>query len=1154
MAYLAPIHRPSSVRHALKLNLLDPGEECLVLAKANRIEIWTAVPESNRREMRHSKAIFGTVSMLAKIRPVGAKTDHLLIGTIRFQYFTVFWDPETQQLETSQQFSDGSEKHMRESQSRDLCMVDPTGQYLVLELFEGVLNLIKVLKPRKGRGDYFDKAEQIRITELRVRASTFLYTETKQPKIAFLYEEEDGTSLRLATYRLVDDKMQSASFDPRKDRENDVGDLCLGASHLIPVPKGEGSQKRYMVRNERVVKAQLGGLIVVGETKMTYLDDESKAVVEFALEEATIFVAWERYDDLRYLLADLYHNLHILTIRVEGADIMGIDVRKLGQVTKANVMVNLDDGIFFIGSHECDSMIVQIDPESEAIEVVQYMDNVAPILDFAVMDMGNREGETTANEYASGQARLVTASGAFEGGSLRSVRSGVGLEDVGVLADLEDIREVFALHANEETSSDDALVVSLPTETRIFIFDPDGDIEEVDSFRGLALNSHTLLAMNLSNGLILQVTDSGAALLGPGPAFIAAQWLPPEGHLITAASANEGHVLLSTNGLTLVSLDIQQGLKEVAVQTLENNDQVACIHVPGQIPAIGIAGFWKSGSISILDLTSLKVIHSEELRRKNDASIPRAIALTQTLPEAIAGPSLFVAMEDGIVLTFNVDKYDHSLSGRKSVVLGTQQARFHVLPRDDGLFNVFATCEHPSLIYGSEGRIVYSAVTAQDAVCVCSFDSQAFPGSIVVATSNQLKISQIDTERRTHVSTLRMGETIRRIAYSPTERLFGIGGIKRELFKGEEIVTCSFSLVEDVNLGGIGEPYVLGQEHGAELIECVIRADLPIKHGDFLPAERFIVGTSLIDEDNEFLHGNDIRGRIMVFAVDSNKTPHLVGQMLLKGACRKLAVLNGQIVAALTKTVVIFDYEETTEKSAEFTKLATYRTSTCPIDLSVEKTPTGDIIAVADLMKSASLLEYTTGGLGLPGQLTEVARHQQAFWATAVANIDENLYLEADQDGNLIVLRRNPEGVTLTDRKRLEVISEMNLGEMVNKIQTINVEPTQSAIVAPKAFLATTEGSIYLFSLIVPSAQDLLMRLQTRMAQTIITLGGLDFNTYRSFKNTERETAEPFRFVDGELIERFLDVDEEVQKEVCAGLGPSVEDLRNLIEELKRLH
>jgi DNA damage-binding protein 1 len=42
--------------------------------------------------------------------------------------------------------------------------------------------------------------------------------------------------------------------------------------------------------------------------------------------------------------------------------------------------------------------------------------------------------------------------------------------------------------------------------------------------------------------------------------------------------------------------------------------------------------------------------------------------------------------------------------------------------------------------------------------------------------------------------------------------------------------------------------------------------------------------------------------------------------------------------------------------------------------------------------------------------------------------------------------------------------------------------------------------------------------------------------------------------VDGELIERFLDVDEEVQVEICRGLGPSVEDVRNLVEELKRLH
>lgn len=80
------------------------------------------------------------------------------------------------------------------------------------------------------------------------------------------------------------------------------------------------------------------------------------------------------------------------------------------------------------------------------------------------------------------------------------------------------------------------------------------------------------------------------------------------------------------------------------------------------------------------------------------------------------------------------------------------------------------------------------------------------------------------------------------------------------------------------------------------------------------------------------------------------------------------------------------------------------------------------------------------------------------------------------------------------------------------------------------------------------------MNLQARMSTIIQTLGNMDFNTYRSFKSSERETAEPFRFVDGELIERFLDVGEDVQEEICKGLGPSVEDMRNMVEELKRLH
>lgn len=87
-----------------------------------------------------------------------------------------------------------------------------------------------------------------------------------------------------------------------------------------------------------------------------------------------------------------------------------------------------------------------------------------------------------------------------------------------------------------------------------------------------------------------------------------------------------------------------------------------------------------------------------------------------------------------------------------------------------------------------------------------------------------------------------------------------------------------------------------------------------------------------------------------------------------------------------------------------------------------------------------------------------------------------------------------------------------------------------------------------------PHAQDLLLRFQSKISEVIQTAGELRFDKYRSFRNAEREGDGPFRFLDGELLERFLDMDEETQEVICQGLGPSVEDMRNNIEELKRMH
>ena len=1019
------------------------------LSKVNRLEIWRL--SNGALALAHSKTIYGTISMLQKLRPKDSDTDLIFVGTDRSQYLTLAWDVETNQFETKQVFEDPGEKYMRDSQSQDKCLVDPTGKFMAMHLWEGVMNVLR-LPMRRPISLRLDLLQQVRISELYIKASTFLYTETGQPKIAFLHRSStDSFDSKLSTYYLTenDQNTQSSRFDPRRDRDFCIDIQDPAASMLIPVRSVQEVIKRHNFRNTESARAHLGGLLVVGETRLLYYDETTKVTVESALKEASSFAAWAEYDATHYFLADDYSRMHLLTILTDGAVVTGLDVQRIGWTSKASTLVYLGSNLLFVGSTVGDSQLFFVDFDSTKrsfLNLVQTFPNNAPILDFAVMDMGHREQDGLGSEYSSGQARIVTGSGAYRDGSLRSVRSGVGLEDIGILADLDHVRNLFSLksHGSEKV---DILLASLLTETRAFRFDPAGEIEEIESFAGMHLELETLLACNLPRGRILQVTSASATLLDAESGMLLAEWNAPEGKTITHASANPDWLLMSVDSASLISLDLKADLAVVFAKDLGKTDQVACIHVAPASGGVGVVGFWGSGTVSLVDLSNLEPIHGSSLRKtEDDASVPIHVALVQVMPPKLSGPTLFIAMEDGNVITYNVGK-DFSLSGKKSVVLGNREARFHLLPQPGGLYNVFVTSEHPSLIYGSDGRIVYSAATAEDAACVCPFDSEAFPDSIVLATDTELKISFIDNQRQTHVRPLHMNETIRRIAYSPSEKMFGLGCVKRELVQGEEVVTSSFKLVDEVVFEKKGKPFQLEMAGETELVEAVIRAELPDAYGN--PSERFIVGTSFLPDPEDPLSG--VSGRILVFGVDSTRNPYLILSHELKGACRCLAVMDGKIVAALTKTVVICQYEETSDTTGHLTKLASYRPSTYPVNLAVE----GSIIGVADVMKSMTTVEFVPGEDGTPPKLVERARHYQSAWSTAVSHIEDNSWLLADAQGNLTVLRSNPDGVTAEDKRRMEVTSEFNLGEMVNHIGKISVATSANAMIIPKAFLAT---------------------------------------------------------------------------------------------------
>ncbi|KAK4539382.1 hypothetical protein LTR36_010983 [Oleoguttula mirabilis] len=1240
MAYLAPIHRPSSVRHAIKLSFLTPDSDDLIVAKANRLEIYTPNPQNpDQLSLHHSKSLYGKVTLLQKLRPATSQTDHLFVGTDRYHYFTLSWDATTKQLKTEKSYVDIAEKASRDSQTGDRVTLDPTNRFLALECHEGVINILPLTHAGKGKRKASDNAVgelqdpvPVRIPDLNVRSTCFLHkrqagAKQANPELALLHEDPAGNRVRLNVRELefspsLRPQEEPPTVELEKVREVHGGELELGASHLIPLP------------------APMYGLLVVGETSICYVDEwDYRITATQPLAEATVFVAWCAVDDQRYVLADDYGKLYLLFIQQTAqGEYAGHELDVLGQTSRASTLVYLDAGRIFVGSHQGDSQLIQITPPSSpntdspspspspspsntlpTIQILQTFANIAPILDFTIMDMGNRSSTPTStststsaessgpvNEFSSGQARLVTGSGAYADGSLRSVRSGVGLEDLGSIVENmgpAPVSGLFGLQSTitnsssnalegggeeEEAGFVDTLLVSFVSHTRVFHFAADGEVEELETFGGdgggggggggFRLDESTLYAGNLPDGRAVQVTSSAVRVTTTGVDANMVHdddtWRPPSGTSITAVAASSTTLLVSLGGAGLVVLNLSgaSGVQVQAQRDFSSNgsgsgsgQQISCIALSNAVPGLCIAGFWRDGAVALLDLHTLQPVLTE--RVADDAAspaVPRSLVVAKILGPG-QPPVLFVGLADGTVVTYSLTPSPSpqqqppgipQLTARKSIILGTQHPNFALLPRllgsgsssaASGLENVFATCEHPSLIYGAEGRLVYSAVTASNAQSIASFDCEAYPGAIAIATaSGELKLALVDEERTTHVQTLPVHETVRRIAYSPALKAFGLGTIKRTLTAGQEEVVSHFTLVDEIAFQPL-HSYALGTD---ELIESVMRCQLDDGAGAGELAERFVVGTAYLDDAEQ----KSARGRILVFEVTEERRLKVVAELSLRGACRCLGMCEGRIVAGLVKTIVIFAFEYQTPSHPFLVKKATYRTATAPIDLSVS----GAIIAVADLMKSVSLLEYKPGRAGTPDTLGEIARHFETLWGTAVAKVAENTYLEADAEGNLVVLQHDINGYSADDRRRLKPVSEMLLGEMVNRIRAIDVRPTANAVVIPRAFLATVEGSIYLFALIAPGKQDLLMRLQTILAARVKVLGHVPFNKWRGFRSQVRDMGEegPMRFVDGEVIEAFLEADEGVQEEVCRELGGGVEveEVRAMVEGLRRIH
>ena len=141
---------------------------------------------------------------------------------------------------------------------------------------------------------------------------------------------------------------------------------------------------------------------------------------------------------------------------------LSVEKVEAGKVSSPTALVNLGSNYIFVGSHLGDSLLVRLSPsagpgeqdggdmdidsapvkngstkdDGMELEILNAYTNLAPIVDFCVVETGDGKGPS----------HMVTCSGGKDDGTLRVIRHGVGMTDLASL-DMEGVQRVWTINS-----------------------------------------------------------------------------------------------------------------------------------------------------------------------------------------------------------------------------------------------------------------------------------------------------------------------------------------------------------------------------------------------------------------------------------------------------------------------------------------------------------------------------------------------------------------------------------------------------------------------------------------------------------------------------------------------------------------------------------
>lgn len=1134
--YIVTANRASAVSNSITGNFTGPDDINLITSRLSRIEISKITPGGLKTI--HEVGVYGRIEAIRLFRPPGHNKDLMFMLTNKYHVAILECidgpQPDTIDIITRRS-GNIADPASRPAETGNIVIIDPACKMIGLRLHDGLFKVIPIDKNKSGDLEAFN----IRMEEICVPDITFLHG-FHNPTIGFIYKESASSTSHVKTYEIS-----------LKEREFIIGpwsreNVANEASIIIPVPQ------------------PFGGAIIVALESIVYINGEKEKVIAPASMKQSPINCYAQIDKdgKRYLLGDLSGRLfclilHASDIRPDDSklEVKEMSLELMGEISSPECITYLDNSIVYVGSKLGDSQLIKLSKtstEGSFIEVCETYTNLGPISDMCLVDLEKQ-----------GQGQLVTCSGYSKDGSIRIIRNGIGINEHASMA-LPQIKGVWSLKIGEDQRKDNYILLTFIEDSYLWYCEDSGDFDNNLEDDGFERKQRTALCANVAHNQIIQVTRTAIRLISAVNKQLIDLWKLPSTNGIYTVSHNFDHIACADGKLLYYFEITANKLNLLQEKILES--EIACLDITPLDPKNQLlsVGLWFNKNIVIYSLPDITELYRVELA--TDISvIPRSI-ITAKFEDICY---LLCALGDGSVFYFKLDPTSGKLSNCKKVTLGTYETILRPF-KSQSTTSIFACSDRPTVIYSSNNKLVFSNVNLKEVNYMCSLDTTCYTDSLALVSDTDILFGTIDEIQKLHIKTIPLYESPVKIVHQQSTQTFGLlssrvdtpdinglqplrpsastkahsksSAVAMSTGVAKPLVACSDLLELDTSNLLIIDQHTFEVLHAHQFMptEQAISI-LSAKLGE-TQEEYFIVGTGFVNQDEP----EPKQGRLVVFRWSQDSNLQQIAELGIKGCAYCLCEFeNGKFLAGINASVNLVELNSRRDLHIE----CTHVNATIALYLKRKN----DLILMGDLMRSLSLYTYKP----LQAHFEEVARDLNPAWMTEVEILDDETFLGAEHQYNIFVCKRDSKATSEQDRAVLQQVGLFHLGDCVNVFHPGSLvvqHPSESSIDIKRATLfGTVEGVVGLILSIDETLFKRLESIQSVLEKLVKSIGKIDHSEWRAFVGN-KSSQPAVGFIDGDLVETFLDLSREKMEQVAKELDLPVDELVKTIEELTRLH